>query len=149
MTGRPSKYTPELGEKIANLLAEGKSLRRICDSNPDLPDRTTLLRWACDPKHPFYDQYARGRDMQADTLADDIIDIADEATTKDEAQIARVRVDSRKWIASKLKPKRYGDKLALEGVENGAPIKVENYPAMTREQALKLLKNKKPEDKKD
>ncbi len=59
--GRPTIYTPELGETICGLLAEGKSLSSICREHPDLPSERTIRRWALDPEHPFSPQYARAR----------------------------------------------------------------------------------------
>ena len=57
-------------------------------------------------------QYARARDQQAATYADDIVNIAD---TEQDPNKARVRIDARKWHASKLAPKKYGEKLELAG----------------------------------
>lgn len=74
----------------------------------------------------FREQYARAREAQADTLADEILDIADDATNDfmmteqglkydgDSVQRSRLRVDSRKWLAGKLRPKKYGDKIETE-----------------------------------
>lgn len=62
-------------------------------------------------------QYARAKEACSDVLADEILDVADEvAGCKDAAQVnaARLRVDARKWIASKLKPKKYGDRVDVE-----------------------------------
>jgi hypothetical protein len=57
--------------------------------------------------HPeFLEQYARARELQTDIFIDEIIDIAD--STENDVQRDRLRIDSRKWIASKLKPKKYG-----------------------------------------
>ncbi len=67
-------------------------------------------------------QYARAREEQADFYADEIVTIAD---TEPDAATARVRVDARKWVASKLKPKRYGDKLALGGADDLPAIRQE------------------------
>lgn len=126
MAGRPSSYTEALAAEICKRMAEGESLRRICQTE-GMPNRGTVLAWAMDPSHPFYNQYARARDLQADTLADEIQDIADDGTNDftidpvkgamvnhDHIQRSRLRVDTRKWIASKLKPKRYGDKQHVE-----------------------------------
>jgi len=61
----------------------------------------------------FANQYARAREAQTEALAEQIIPIADDATEED-AQVARLRVDVRKWIASKILPKKYGDKVQNE-----------------------------------
>jgi len=125
--GRPTKYTIELGEHICELIAgTTQSLTVLCSENDTLPHRATLIRWI--GKHPeFRDLYARAREAQADVLAEEIISIADE-TSNDTLTIqtrngeieapnnewinrSRLRVDARKWLASKLAPKKYGDKL--------------------------------------
>jgi hypothetical protein len=105
----------------------------------------------------FCDLYARAREDQADTLADEIIAIADEqpeiiavVDKKTGALIEhkldgaflqwqKNRIDARKWTAMKLKPKKYGDKLALGGDE-GNPIKVE-AEVQAQELLGTLLKN--------
>ena len=79
----------------------------------------------------FAEQYARAREMQAEAWADEILEIADDGTTDyitrvgrngteyeavDQEHIARsrLRVDSRKWLMSKLAPKRYGDHVDVD-----------------------------------
>lgn len=57
------------------------------------------------------EQYARARARQAEHYASEIIEIAD---TAEDAQLARLQVDARKWVASKLLPKVYGDKQEIE-----------------------------------
>ncbi len=79
-------------------------------------------------------QYARAREMQADALFDEALAIADDgsgdwAVDKDgkktldheHVQRSRLRVDTRKWAAGKLAPKRYGDKMQHTG-EGGGPV---------------------------
>lgn len=117
--GRPSSYSPEIAERICERLIEGESLRKICLAD-DMPSAAAVCRWLGENEQ-FRDQYARARDAQADTLADEILDIADdgsndfmgedEAYNGDAVQRSKLRVDARKWIAAKLKPKKYGDRL--------------------------------------
>ncbi len=107
--GRPSSYTQALANKICGLLAEGKSLRSIVRDNDDVPSMQTIFTWLGNNKK-FLDQYVRSKEEAADALADDIQDISDRVLTKEyDPAAARVAVDAKKWIASKLKPKRYGD----------------------------------------
>jgi len=129
--GRPCEYTPEISDRICAGIANGKSLRTILKAD-NMPGMSTVFEWL--RKFPeFAEQYARARDAQADALADEIQDIADDGSNDymeeldkktgecigwrqngEAAQRSRLRVDARKWIASKLKPKRYGDKLDVE-----------------------------------
>jgi hypothetical protein len=134
--GRPSLYTETLAAKFCRRLAEGETLRAICRDKA-MPDKATVLRWLADKKKAeFRDQYAHARDMQADALFDEALEIADDASgdwmedkdgkkilDHEHVQRSRLRVDTRKWAAGKLAPKRYGDKLQHTG-EGGGPIRV-------------------------
>lgn len=123
--GRPAMFSQELADAICDRISEGESLRSIClDAN--MPTKTSVFRWLNADKD-FSDHYARAREEQAETLADELIAIADEECTIvasedgntevkfDSVAVARnrLRVDTRKWVVSKLKPKKYGDKLDL------------------------------------
>lgn len=83
-----------------------------------MPTKWTILTWLRrgdegeKPYDEFLAQYTRAREIGADSLADDILEIADEARFgKIDPNAARVAGDLKKWSASKLRPKRYGDKL--------------------------------------
>ncbi len=106
--GRPSDYTEEEADRICAWIAEGRSLRSYCRLEHRGLD--TVYRWLRDRKD-FRERYARAHDDRADSLADEIVDIADEAASgsMEEIQAARLRVDARKWVASKLKPTKWGD----------------------------------------
>ena len=120
--GRPSTYTEEIAQTICRRLAEGESLRSICRDDA-MPSWCAVRRWL-QTNESFQAQYARARDEQADTHADEIIDIADQATDRDSAAAAKVRVDARKWVAAKLKPRKYGDRQIVEvgSVDDAATI---------------------------
>lgn len=123
--GRPSAYSDELADTICERMANGESLRNICRDD-GFPDRNTVLRWLAKQEHAeFAAKYARAREAQADYLAEDMQDVADGAKPED-VQVARLRVLTMQWRASKLAPKRYGDKLdaTLSG-PNGGPLQVE------------------------
>jgi len=124
--GRPTIYTPELAEQICGKIAvSNRGLRFICKELGISTD--SVMNWL--NKYPeFVVHYARAREMQADFLADEILEIADHSDSdtviiydksgkpvpvedKEWTNRSRLRVDTRKWIASKLKPKKYGDKL--------------------------------------
>lgn len=108
--GRPRfEYTQQWGDLICEALVEGRSLRSICadDGMPSIP---TVMKWLAEHE-AFANQYARAREMQQDTYADEITFIAD---TEPDPQRARVRIDARKWHASKLAPKKYGDRQQIE-----------------------------------
>lgn len=111
--GRPSDYMPEVANDICALLMTGESLRSICKRH-GMPAMSTVTLWLA--KHEeFSAQYARAREVQAEVLAEDIIMLADTAV-EDGAAVAKARlqVDARKWYASKLAPKRYGERIQHE-----------------------------------
>ena len=126
--GRPSDYNEEIASELCSRLAEGRSLRSVC-KDEDMPDKATVFRWlgAVDDKDEykhtaFRDQYARAKEEAADAMAEEIIEIADDTphviTGVDRSDNARVqaqkmRVDTRKWIMAKFKPRKYGEKLDL------------------------------------
>lgn len=118
--GRPTVFSDDLADDICAKLAEGKSLASICREN-NMPSIRSVYGWL--RVYPeFLQAYTRAREDQADTMADIMTDIADTATA-DTVQQARLRIDTRKWIASKLKPKKYGDKLGLTDGDGG-PLQV-------------------------
>ena len=137
--GRPSDYSEELADEICAMLSEGLSLRTICRAD-DMPDKATVFRWL--RLHAtFRDQYTRAKQESADALVEEMLDIADDGTNDwmevhdqngacvgykvngDHVQRSRLRLETRKWIASKLKPKQYGDKVDLNhGVQPDNPL---------------------------
>jgi hypothetical protein len=131
------QYSHQLAAEICRLMAdEGLSLRQIC-ARESMPARSSVHKWLNENKD-FADQYARARETMLEAMADEILDIADDQsgdTVKDPEtgyeradtewiNRSRLRVDSRKWLLSKLLPKKYGDKLELSGNKD-APVTVE------------------------
>lgn len=125
---RPSDYSPEITGKILERISDGESLRSICDDE-DMPGRSTVFRWLA-AHQEFRDQYAHAREAQADALFDEILLIADDGRNDwmlrkfgdDERWVengealrrSQLRVDARKWMAGKLRPKKYGEKVTQE-----------------------------------
>lgn len=103
-------FAEDVRLEVLEHIAEGKSLRAI-EAMRGMPSKTTVMRWLNDDEE-FRDQYARAKDEQADVLFEDVLDIADNATPE-EVAVARLRIDARKWMAGKLRPKKYGDKVDL------------------------------------
>lgn len=127
--GRPTTYTDEAAATICARLAEGESLRRICRDD-DMPGLTTVFQWL-KAQPEFAKQYATAREAQADALFEDVLEIADDARNDwmerngdddkgwlangENIQRSRLRIDARKWMAGKLRPKVYGEKQIIEG----------------------------------
>lgn len=135
--GRPSDYTQETADRICSQLAEGISLRTVCKAE-DVPSCQTVFSWLR-LRPEFLEQYTRAKEAAADAFAEEMLDIADEASNDwmevhdkdnpgyrfngEHVNRSRLRVDTRKWIASKLKPKKYGDKVQAEVTgADGAPL---------------------------
>lgn len=138
--GRPTIYSQELVNTICTRLSLGESLRSICRDD-DMPAQSLIYLWL--NRHPdFLEQYTRAREEQAETHADEIVEIADEQPDLievkdkdgnvvdiklDSAFIAwqKQRIDARKWNASKQRPKKYGDRVT-HGGDDDSPVVVEH-----------------------
>ncbi len=144
--GRPSDYTKDIADLICERLADGESLKSIC-TDGDMPSRGTVFRWLAKDK-TFQDIYARAREEQAETIFDEMKDISDDSTndymTKEcggiglnpeSIQRSKLRIDSRKWILAKLKPRKYGDK---QEIHHSGELKV-NKTTEELEEELKAL----------
>lgn len=115
--GRPKIYTPELANEICERIALGESLKAIC-SETGMPAQSTIFAWLKEIGE-FSEMYARAREMQAHCMVDEIIEIADNVIEeKDAIQKAKLRIDTRKWVAAKYHRKYYGD--STDKAENQA-----------------------------
>jgi hypothetical protein len=121
---------------VLDLLADGTSLRQACTKAG--VSKSTWLEWVADPLAyglplTLSDHYARAREAGLERLAEEILEIADDSshdTKVDErgnercdnewVQRSRLKVDARKWLLSKLLPKKYGDKVDV--TSGGEPI---------------------------
>lgn len=121
--GRPEIFNQELADRIClQISTSSKSLRTICKELEISVQ--TVLNWLNNPeKKDFLAQYARAKEEQADFLAEEMIEIADDSSNdtiltekgeienKEWTNRSKLRVETRKWISAKLKPKKYGDKI--------------------------------------
>ena len=140
--GRPSKFTQEVVDTICSRIANGESLRKIC-LDEDMPHRDTVNEWLS-VNEVFSDQYVRAREEQADFMGESILEIADDTendlidvigdggevvgtkVNSEHISRSRLRVDTRKWLMSKMAPKKYGDKITQEHTSpGGGPVQVQ------------------------
>lgn len=144
--GRPPRDWTELRGNLCKLIATSNKSLKTCLAELKIiigytADITTVFDWIHDDPE-FAKQYARAKEEQADFLIEEMLEIADDSSEddlfieKDDesgksarrvcnnefVQRSRLRVDTRKWLASKLKPKRYGDKIDVTA--NGGPMEV-------------------------
>ena len=118
---------------ICKRIEDGEALSVILRDN-DMPDRGTVYKWIREDL-AIFDKYTRATKIRADYLADEIIEIADkqgkdvkivdgeEVTDYNVINRNRLQIDARKWAASKMNPKKYGDKVDV--TTDGQPIKQE------------------------
>lgn len=107
---RPTKYTKEIATQICSRIAEGESVRTICKDNK-MPAASTVFYWLLDKdKKTFLEQYETARNIQAENMFEELIEIAD---IDEDVQKARLKTDIRKWYLSKVLPKKFGDRSVL------------------------------------
>src|ERR1700690_936274 len=142
--GRESKYTKAIADEICKRLAGGESLRHIC-KDEHMPNEEDVRMWVIEDREGIAAQYTRARDIGLETLADEVIEIADTPRMGEETRIGpegktvtraemyqhrRLQFDARRWYLSKLAPKKYGDKLDLmHRGDSTAPIVISNTDA--------------------
>jgi len=120
--GRPTTYNQETATLICARMSEGESLRSIC-RDPAMPAMSSVFTWLGKHKE-FTEQYAIAMAARADAMFEEIIDIADDGRNDymeteqgekfngEHVQRSKLRVDARKWMLSKMMPKKYGDKIS-------------------------------------
>lgn len=121
--GRPSEYNQKVADSVCEYLSLGMSMRSVSKLE-GMPAPATMFKWMRE-HDDFLKQYVKAKQESADAMAEEILDIADDAsldvevtdkgvrTNSENIQRSRLRVDTRKWLMAKMKPKRYGDKLDL------------------------------------
>ena len=140
---RPTTYTEETAARICEEIAAGRSVASIC-KDEDMPAASTVFLWLA--KNPeFSERYTRAREAQADALFDEALNIADtpadgvkikvlpsgsvEKTYGDMIEHRRLQVDTRKWAAARLAPKKYGDRLDMNVTGSLQTVSDENLDA--------------------
>lgn len=129
-SGRPSSFSQEIADTICERLSNGETLTRICQDE-NMPARITVYRWVGAHKE-FGSAYARARELQMDSWADELVDISDEGSNDwmerkhgdddtsswvvngEAVRRSALRVDTRKFLMAKIAPKRFGDKLEVD-----------------------------------
>jgi hypothetical protein len=136
---KPVRYAPRIAEVILERIAGGESLRAVC-GEAGMPSFQSWLRWVAEDRDGLRARYSVAIDMRAQFLVDELIEIADtveigertktradgskETLTGDIVERSKLRCDARKWAASRLAPKRYGDRLAQEiSGPDGEPVR--------------------------
>jgi hypothetical protein len=143
--GRPRfEYSDELADKICLAISTSTyGLKQICQNKKDFPSATMIYSWLNDKQYTYFQNcYARARELQMEMLADQIIELSDRnregittttgvgefgafnsETRADNYNRTRLQIDARKWLASKLHAKKFGDlsKVEVTGAD-GQPL---------------------------
>lgn len=135
--GRPSSYTQEVADEICRRISEGESLRQVC-RDESMPSTSSVLKWAREIPE-FSEHYAKARDALLEHWAEEITEISDNGSNDwmsandpenpgyklngEHINRSRLRVDTRKWLLSKLAAKKYGERMALTDPDGG-PLQV-------------------------
>jgi hypothetical protein len=128
--GRPTIYTVDLAEQICTELCTGRTLNDVCRDD-GMPAESTVRKWAQEDREGFSARYRLAREIGYHAMADEILDIADDARNDwvarrkangegepmldhEHVSRAKLRIDVRRWLLSKALPKIYGDRLDLK-----------------------------------
>lgn len=117
----PVRYSPEIADYVCEQMASGRSLIEVC-RDEGMPTESAVRQWVLDDVEGFAAKYTRARILLAERWADEVVMLSDmdppmtDKGSLDSAAVnhQRLRVDSRKWLLSKVLPKVYGDKLDVK-----------------------------------
>jgi transposase-like protein len=132
--GRPTKYSDELADEVCLRIATSKDgIHKIAEEFGI--GAWTLFNWKYEHEY-FSHKYARAKELQAEFLKQQIIDIADDSTNDEEVteygvkmnrefvERSKLRVQTRQWLMGRLAPKEYGDKKQEEDTAKEITIRV-------------------------
>ncbi len=114
-------WSEALEDQIVGLVSEGYTMREISRLR-EYPPLNSMLRRMAESER-FMDGLIRAREVAVYALADQIIDIADQATP-DDVQVAKLRVEVRQWVMGRFNRRQFGDKLDVDGMLGGAAGKL-------------------------
>ena len=150
------KYDAELAAKVLDLLAQSGSLRRVCREIG--VSRNSIIPWVVDNTEGFGDAYARAKEHGIDTLVEETLDIADDgsndymetehgpALNSESIQRSKVRVETRRWLAERLAPRRYGLRQGLDVTSSDGTLQMDDTARSARVAQLVALAAKRKED---
>lgn len=130
--GRPSKYTKELADSVCEGISNGLSVRTVC-LDEAMPSLTTVFKWLRELPE-FAHQYARACEERTEAHNESLLEMGEEAIEKAQevdpkasgavVQAYKLKADNLKWSMSKMKPKKYGDKLDLTSAGEKLPTPI-------------------------
>lgn len=111
LIGRPSIYDDGILDALCDRIMAGEGVKSICRDEA-MPREVDVYRAAAKDDE-ICSRIARAREAQQDAIVDDIIAMADAATVENH-QVVKLRIWARQWQASKLAPKKYGDRVQTD-----------------------------------
>lgn len=123
--GRPTDYSDELAAEICLRISNGRSVKSIC-TDKDMPSKTSIYKWL-NEHSVFTDMYREAISQRADYHFDEMLDIADDVIAESaEVAKAKLQIDTRKWILSRMNPRKYGDNIQEDygNNDNVQPVQV-------------------------
>jgi hypothetical protein len=155
-------YNSEAADRVCELLIEGLSLRKICEME-GMPSRRAIFYWL-EKNEEFRQRYELARGLQAEAMSHELLEIADDSSkdfiiTEDGREVvnheainrSRLRVDTRKFLMSKLLPRKYGDKIQVDGgvdIEADA-LSAEEFAERMRQEIRESFREWKPSEDKE
>mgnify|MGYP001101409216 CR=1 FL=1 len=118
--GRPTIINDRLIDELCLRLSQGVSMRTVC-LDDDMPNMSTIWRWLRQ-NDDFARRYTAAKQESADAMIEDMLAISDQDDEEESTNRSRLRVDTRKWIAAKLRPEKYSEKLDL--TPSGGTVKI-------------------------
>lgn len=149
---RPIEEREIIARQVFNEMRQGLSAYKAC-VKVGLP-QSTLSRWL-DEDRSLAEDYARAREELHEFIAAEILAIADAPVPSTDKggvdpgaiQKQRLQVDARKWLLSKLAPKKWGDKIEVSGDADN-PLKIERIERVVVGEVIeqRALENKDSND---
>ncbi len=133
------KPDEEVFEYIIDRMANGEALTKIC-LNPDFPSYSVFVKWVYDNPE-WFEKYSRARQLQADYYADDTVRIADDVQ---DTKRARNMMDARRWHASKMAPRKYGERIMQDlnaNITTTSKLDLRNMSEEVREELRRAILN--------
>ena len=133
--GRPTSYTKELGDIICSQIADGTSLKRICEAE-NTPDKKTVYMWMR-TNEDFRNNYAQATLDRTEAQLEELNELGAESiqtalSTGDKragavVQAYKLKADNMKWVMARMKPKKYGDKIDMTTDGKAITVELVNY----------------------
>lgn len=153
--GRKSSYTPKLAEKVLESLRLTGSLHRTCKEVG--VGRTAVINWVTEDIDGFASEYARCKLEGIDALVEDTLEIGDEpppvlqngAIDHGAVAHAKLRIETRRWLAERMAPKKYGLKQGLDMTNSDGSLQMDESTRSARVAQLLALAEQRKGDNAD